>query len=226
MVALPEELKHLKEKKNPLPSFNLIYAKLGFYFTVGTIMSFNILGLKRVSAALMAVMSVITAGMEMSNTYRQVVLARILFRNFACAGAYIMVAGGLGKGKYKAELSQRLLKLGRQIIGAYLVLLALLLLNNKKEFALHAYLLPGGAYCAWVLIIFYFVCGIAMDYGLAVVDVCKAVMIVLFIVTLTVDVDTGIWNIHGKIKPWKAYTIAGYHIPVISTLMLMRPDYF
>ena len=223
MVSTPEEI---NDKKKPLPNFQFIYAQLGFYFAVGTLMSFNMLGLRRFSAALMAVQCAVTAYTEFNSSHHQVIMARLLLRNLASVGCYLMVAGGLESDNCKSDRNDRLLKIGRQIIGAYLVMIGVLMIHNKTEFSVHWYLLPGGGITVWVIIILYILCGLCIDYGILVVTCCKLAMFLIFFVTLIVDMDTDMWSKSVKVHKWKVYTIAAQHIPLIGVLMMFRDSYF
>lgn len=225
MVSMPEEI---KDSSKPLPDFRLIYVQLGFYFVIGTVMSFDLFGWKRLAALVMSVNSIVEVFVEFNYSTKEVIVARLIFRKFAIIGCYLMVAGGLenpdedDEELYSDDLNPRFIKFGRQIIGTYFVLLGIFMIHNRNEFSAHAHLLPGGVFVSWLIAIIYILCGITIDYGCLVVKACRLVLFLLSFVTLIVDCDSSIWVDKVGLHQWKMFSIASLHFPVVSVLMMIK----
>ena len=221
MLSMPDKIRNDKNRKIDL---DFIYYEIGFYFVVGTLLSFDLFKLKKFSAFIMALHSAILAWREFDSSYRQIIQARLLFRSLALVGCFLMVAGGLEKENGTLKRNTQLLKLGRQIIGAYVVLLGILLVHNGREFKIHARFIPAGA--VWFLVVCYVVCGVCIDYGVVVVKSCKFILLLLFVVSLMIDMDEDVWLKYGNIKKWTMFTIAARHMPLLGVLLQLRDGYY
>ncbi|XP_057301613.1 uncharacterized protein LOC130636044 [Hydractinia symbiolongicarpus] len=223
MVTTAEES---KTRQFDRTAFNYIYAHLGVAFVGGTLLSFDMFGLKRWTALAMAVQTIVISYDEYTLTKGEQIAMRLLCRNLGIIGCYLSVAGGIAKNKGAADKNKYLLTFGRQLIGAYTMLTAVLIWNSEEEFSSHAKALPGGALTVYIYIAVYMMCSICIYSGYEVVKMCKLLMCLLFAITLIVDMDVKMWTKHAGIGKWKTMTIAARHVPIISILLLIRDGYY
>lgn len=226
MITTAEQLKERTIKRNSL-EHQIIYVHLGMYFFCGTIMSFDMFGLKRFFAIITSLHLAYVSFTEYTLTYGENIAYRLLTRNIACMGCYLMVAGGIAKNKGDTDRSQHLVSFGRQIIGVYSVLTVVLVWNDQGEFQSFARAYPyyGGDALAYAVLFVNCVLGMCVYGGYRTVQCSKLYAILLLLITVFVDANIPYWEKTTKLKKWGIITIATRHIPILCALVLVRRGY-
>ena len=222
MVATAEEISN---KVITSDHVTFIYFHLGLFFICGTIMAFDMFGGKRVFAIVTVLQFMILTYQDYQKSYNEQVLFRVITRNLAVIGSFLSVAGGIAKNKGAGDRNKVLLMMGRQIIGTYALLVAMLIWNSPEEYNVYSNSLPGSHVAIWFILGTLIVCAISIYSGYEVVIFCKAFAVILMIITVIVDLNFSYWNKQANIKHWVTATIAAKHLPVINALLLMRKGY-
>ena len=222
MVATAEEISN---KVIASDCVTFIYFHLGLFFVCGTIMAFDMFGGKRVFAIVTVLQFMILAYQDYQKPYSEQILFRVITRNLAVIGSFLSVAGGIAKNKRVRDRNRILLVMGRQIIGTYALLIAMLLWNSPEEYNVYINSLAGSHIVVWFILGALIVCAISIYSGYEVVIFCKVFAVILVILTIIVDLNFSYWKKQANIKHWVAATIAAKHLPVINALLLMRKGY-
>jgi len=224
MVTTAEEAKEKKVVRGSL-KYRMAYIHLGSYFLCGTIMAFDLFGLKRFFAALTCVHLTVVSYTEYTLGYGEQIAYRMLTRNVACIGCFLMVAGGIAKNKGEGDKSARLVTFGRQMIGVYAVLSVVLTWHDKKEFAAYTHHLFKDPLVTYAVMILQLVLGLCLYTGYNVVQFSKYYAILILGLTVLIDADLKYWARNTGVKTWGTATIACRHLPVLCGLLLIRKGY-
>lgn len=222
MVATAEEISN---KAIASDHVTFLYFHLGLFVICGTIMAFDIFGGKRVFAIITALQFMILTYQDYQKSYCEQILFRVISRNLAVIGSFLSVAGGIAKKKLDGDRNKIFLIMGRQIIGTYALLMAMLIWNSPEEYKVYSNSLAGSHAAIWFILGALIVCAISIYSGYEVVIFCKAFAMILIILTMIVDLNFSYWNEQANIKHWVTATIAAKHLPVINALLLMRKGY-
>jgi len=224
MVTTAEDAKEKKIVRGSL-KYRMAYAHLGAYFFCGTVMSFDLFGLKRFFAVFTCFHLAFVTYTEYTLTYGEQIAYRLLTRNVACIGCYLMVAGGIAKSKREGDRRQSLVSFGRQLLGVYAVLSVVLAWNDVNEYKAyleHVFKLPAFAY---LVLLLQFTLGICLYAGYNVVQFSKYYAILLLGTTVLIDADVEYWRRSSSMKTWNTATVACRHLPVVCALLLIRKGY-
>lgn len=226
MITTAEQLKEQNIKRNSL-QHQIIYVHLGVYFTCGTIMAFDLFGLKRFFAIVTTFHLGFVSYTEYNLTFGENIAYRLLTRNIACMGCYLMVAGGIAKNKGDSDRSQRLVSFGRQFIGVYSVLVAVLAWNDQEEFDAFAQIVPRfGELFAYVILVVNILLGLCLYGEYRTIQCSKLYAILLLFITVFVDANIPYWEKTTKLRTWGIITIATRHTPILCALILIRRGYY
>ena len=224
MVTTAEDAKEKKIVRGSL-KYRMAYFHLGAYFFCGTIMSFDMFGLKRLFSILTCFHLAFVSYTEYSLSYGEQIAYRMLTRNVACIGCYLMVAGGIAKNKGEGDRSARLVSFGRQLIAVYTVLSVVLTWNDHKEFGAYLAHAFNDPLVVYVLMIIQLSLGLCLYAGYNVLQFSKYYAILLVATTVLIDLDIPYWTSNAGMKTWNTATIACRHLPVVSAMLLVRKGY-
>lgn len=224
MVTTAEDSKEKKIVRGSL-KYRMAYFHLGAYFFCGTIMSFDMFGLKRLFSILTCFHLAFVSYTEYSLSYGEQIAYRLLTRNVACIGCYLMVAGGIAKNKGEGDRSTRLVSFGRQLVGVYAVLSVVLAWNDRKEFG--AYLIHSfnDPLVVYAVMIVQLSLGLCLYAGYNVLQFSKYYAILLVATTVLIDADIPYWTRNAGLKTWNTAAIACRHLPIVASMLLVRKGY-
>lgn len=224
MVSTAEDSREKKIQRGSI-KYQMAYYNLGSYFFCATVMAFDLFNLKRVFSVLTCFHLAFVAFTEYSLMYGEQVAYRLLTRNIACIGCYLMVAGGVAKNKGEADRSRTLVMFGRQVIGVYAVLSVVLAWNDKNEYQAYFQHLGRQHLITLLVLGVQLMFGLFLYSGYKVVQLSNFYAVFLLLTTVIIDADVPYWNRTTGMKTWNTATIACRHLPIIATLLLIRRGY-
>lgn len=224
MVTTAEDAKEKKIERGSM-KYRMAYFHLGAYFVNATIMAFDMFGLKRLFSILTCFHLAFVSYTEYSLSYGEQIAYRLLTRNVACIGCYLMVAGGLAKNKGEGDRSSRLVSFGRQLVAVYAVLSVVLAWNDRKEFGAYLEHSFHDPLVVYALMVVQLSLGLCLYAGYNVVQISKYYALLLVAETVLVDADVDFWTRHVGLKTWNTASIACRHLPIVAAMILIRKGY-